>query len=655
MAQDFSLKSKYEFSDDRLNGPIQIFNKARLTPSAQEKAQIYESAALAYERVFKEALDEASYELAINALLGKADMERRYLLKERPLSTLSLARDLLKDHISTESLLWAEVYYTIGVVHHRSNDMYSARDYLDSAHLLYTQSEQYDTTLYSNLVDYKFYAHYYSNGNVDTLLKYLKIRVDLEEIKQSKESDPTELLYIKQDFPRIYSSKGEYDLALAYAISNYKFLQESRSIPKDMYYDVIYDLSVALNRKQEFQKSLEVVLKSYGDLEMVGLDDQFDNITYLIGSNYSSLNMPSEALKYFEKLIERRPKQTQSVQRQVFRSGIQLYMGLCYSQLGNESMAQFFLRESLESLKRYLEPPNASFINHYRYLGDFNAQKGNWVLALNNYDSALRNTSLEYNQDLLIFPKVDSVQKYSLVALEVLTKKAQALGNVESSDVEEDPRLVTIQYVDETQKALIQNRRDFIQQEGKLYLSLYFKQLYEIGIKVCYSLYSESGDSKYLDKAFQYSQMSKANLFLEQSQEYQQVINPRIPKEIKQSFYQFKTRLDYLKSLLYAALDNSVTSDSVIRLNEDILISQDSLQRIENELVDYNLQVDYSDDKSNRKVVVGPKEVLVEYFYGNDMIYIIWQTKDDEGIVELNIDQSLKQNLDALIDIINKP
>ena len=653
--QDFKFQKKHDYKNNEIERVKPLLQRAR-DVSESEAVKLYKQAAASFESIYERAIVNEDYELAVVALNNLADTQRRYLAKEKSLETLKRAKQILINHIPVSSILWSETYLNAGVIEHRWNDYYRAIDFLDSAQLLYEKAAEYDSAIYQDILDYKFYAYWYSKSNVDTLLKYIKVRIDFEEAVQKDNFNPDEILYIRQDYPRIYLAKGEYDMALAYAISNYKYLEEnSRKIYDGTKHSILYDLAWVLYQKREFQKALDIAMESYATIPKDVNYTAYLDLTYLMGLLYNGLDQPVESNKYFQKVLDANIDARLGAQRGIFKANALLSVGLNMIAMGKVDEARKLMLESLERVKALVNFPSSDMFQHYRYIGDFYASQNNWNSALLNYDSALRNTELNYPDDILAFPKTDSASKFSFQTLTVLTKKAQALSSMSRQD-SVDYLEAALDYVDNTHFKLQKNRNDLYQAEGKLYLSQFFKDLYEAGISAAYQLYMVTKDDRYTHKGFYYAQLSKANLFLEQSKNYQSLVGSNVPYELKEEYFLISNELQELKNQLYESLDNSVTSDSVIKVNDQILVLQERLLRIkdsiENNYVSGLLQ--YESEPSAPALLKG--QLLMEYFVGKENIYVFGFDASGKVVFRRSpYDSELTSHLETMIAIVSRP
>lgn len=662
--QDFQFnKTKYEKDTSRFSTAKSLYDKARSALSQgndQVAIENYLATIEEYKSIYEAALENGDYELATSALLEKADVERRIYRDETPYNTLNLAQDLLKQHIPVDNFLWFRTYLSFGRLSHIRFDYYNATDYLDSAQILYNKSNQYDSADFRNLLEYKFYGYLYSNQSIDTVQKYIDTRLKWENLEQEKVSDPEDLIYLLEDYPDIFSLKGEYDIALAYAINNYKYYNQNKAAisSPERYGEVYFDLSLALLRKDQLYKALEIANEYLNSDKSKLSTEQYTAMISLVGTIYNELGEFEKSISYFEKFldidisgIDERTLQN----HKIARATALLNMGINLYQLGDTERAIENYDRSLNEMKSIVEFPSTALINCYRYIGDFYVIENHWDNALISFDSALRNTELKYEGPVLEFPKTDSTSRFSLEALTILKKKSKAIFH----NYEENPKRYlesVINHVDQTHERIRGNREDLYKSDGKLFLSQFFKDLYETGIEASYQLFQITGDEQYAWKGFQYAQMSKSNLFLEQEKDYKEFTSSDIPYSLKEDYYMATGRLDNLKAMLLNALDNSVTGDSVLRLSDQIIELEDKTTFLRDS-ISQNYEVTSLSDYHYAIIDnIDPKSLLVEYFYGVENIYAFAINNNQDIIFERTPNnEELKSSLEGFLNIVALP
>lgn len=662
--QDFHFnRTKYEKDTSRFASAKSLYDKARNAlnqGNTQVAIDNYVASIEEYKSIYESALKNGNYDLATSALLEKADVERRIYRDDTPYNTLNLTQELLKQHIPVGNFLWFRTYLSFGRLAHTRSDYYNATDYLDSAQILYNKSNQYDSADFRNLLEYKFYGYLYSNQSIDTVQKYIDTRLALENLEQEKKPDPYDLIYLLEDYPDIFSLKGEYDIALAYAINNYKYYNQNKEEinSNERYGEVYFDLSLALLRKDQLDRALEIANEYLNSDKTKQSIEQYATMISLVGTIYNELGEFEKSISYFERFldidisgIDERTLQN----HKIARATALLNMGINLYQLGNTEKAIENYDRSLKEMKSIVEFPSTALINCYRYIGDFYVIENHWDNALISFDSALRNTELKYEGPVLEFPNTDSTSRFSLEALTILKKKSKAIFQ----NYQENPKRYlesVINHVDQTHERIRGNRDDLYKSDGKLFLSQFFKDLYETGIEASYQLFQITGDKQYAWKAFQYAQMSKSNLFLEQEKDYKEFTSSDIPYSLKEEYYTSTGRLDNLKAMLLNALDNSVTGDSVLRLSDQIIELEDKTTFLRDSISQNYGGAVVSDHQNTIIENLDSKSLLVEYFYGVENVYAFAINYEQEIIFEKTPNnEELKSSLEGFLNIVALP
>ena len=663
-AQDFSLnKTQYVKDSSQFSYAKSLYDNGRIELNKGNDTRaldLYLKSIEAYNNVYLASFAETNYKVAISALLEKADVERRIYPDSTPYYTLNKAQELLKSHIPPNDFLWFRTYHAIGRVAHTKSDFYNATDYLDSAQLLYNQSKEYDSTYLRDLLEFKFYDYLYSKKSIDTVQKYIELRLNWEYKNQKSKFEPSRVLYILEDYPEIYGQKGEFDIALAHAISNYKYYNQNKEFikEKERYGEVYFDLALALFRKDQFDKSLKIAFEYLNSKSTLVEDQKRAEMISLVGLVYNELGDHVKSISYFQEFLDTKldtfTEQEQKNQS-IARATALLNMGINLYALNRVEEAIESYNKSLSEMRMIVEFPSTDLINCYRYIGDFYVQEGLWQDALISYDSALRNTELKYTDELLHFPSADSSSRFSLESLTILKKKSRAIFH----NSQKDPSLYlesVIDYVDKTHEKLRNNREDLYKSDGKLFLSQFFKDLYETGIDACYQLFQITGDTKYVWRAFEYTQLSKANLFLEQEKDYKEFTSSDIPYSLKEEYYVTSGKLERLKLSLYNALDNSLTGDSVLRLSDEILDLENKTTFLRDSIsknYSFNAHTINSNGLTDE---IEKRSILIEFFYGQQNIYVFGINSEHEiSIHRTSNDDLLVSNLEGYLKITSSP
>ena len=667
IAQEVAFKPKFEYGDPR----FQIVNKIKergdsLKSIAQREKgdSLLMIAHPMLNDLENVARSEENWDLLFLSLEAQGDIERRIIDLDKSLETAQEAMDLIREGKVSSPFLQFRGYSLIGKIKQRLTDFYRAAELLDTAQLLYSKSKYYDSAGYRVMLDYRYYSYQYANLSLDTLVKYLPERIDIiRKMNSEKETFNEEVLYTLQDYVTIYNKSGNFDMALAYALSNYQYaLKHEESIRRastSTFESTFIFLCNALIQKEEYEKALSIGLNVYKRILQNKDSDRYFYANYydvvkVLGEIYTGLGQPKEANKYYSELLSMKKDNITQFNFEIEETYAQLKIGLNLIRLEEVEDAESILLQSLKNVKRLIESPNSELILNYQAVANAYSQLGNWGQSLHYYDSALRNTELNYKAPLNEFPQFDSTNRFSLVSLELLKDKSEAYYK-SSPEIDTNKFSIITEYVDQTHYQLDKNRQELYRTEGKLFISENFKRLYDIGISACFEVYRITGDDKYAKKAHEYMRLSKSNLLQEQSKDFKEFTASGIPYFLKERFYLKQQSVDSLKSQLLDFIEVSVTSDSVLILNEQILQSEEELNQLKDSInmaypntINYNME-SIVEDLSNT-------QVLLEYFYGEESIYVVSASpQKGYSLFKIPLNGTIEEQIDKLISWNHEP
>ncbi|MFY0591647.1 CHAT domain-containing protein [Roseivirga sp.] len=655
-AQERTIKTKYEFGTPELSAAQQLYREQR-----------YNEALDAYQSILDNALRATNWEEAIFTMEKKALTLRRLSMDNEVIAVLDEAIGLALEHLPKGHFLVARLYYTRGTTDHNKRNFYNARSYIDTALNYYNAATTYDSSTHYRIIEYRYYSNQYSEADSDTLMSYLTDLVELEELRQKVRTNPNRMLQLLEGYSTIYVQKGDFEQALAYAIKSYKYAIENRAQVSNQYYvEALYALTQVLYRKKEYQKALEIGLKALPIAENTPRSEmpEYYSLNNLMGLLLNAMGEYDSALPYFKKSEDIPFEKGEAFQRRnkkAFYAQVLMNIGICYQNLGLTELAKDNFEESLNTRKQIVSFPSPDFQNNYEFLGDFYFNLSEFDQALLSYDSALRNGLFNYTGDLFSFPESDEMA-FSYQDLRTVERKTASMKEVALTNPNPTNSLSsTKEYVERLHGLLIQNRKDLLATEGKLFLSQNFKSLYETGIAVCFELFKITKDESYITQGWKFAKQSKAVLFLEQSSEFEWVKNDALPIEIKELFFSSKTRVEDLQNEFYQLIDNSVTSDSILLINDKLLEARienqelkDSIELVANSIAPDDL-VFQEFLRNNNEVDISPDQALIEYFYGEDFIYVFGKGKSSISFQKVPINRRVEESLESVIRITSKP
>ncbi|WP_323755510.1 CHAT domain-containing protein [Roseivirga sp.] len=601
-----------------------------------------------------------------------------YLLERNATILWSLRRDSLalvsatksietaKDHLPTNHFLLSRAYFRRGYIEHKIANFYAAGSDLDSAQAVYKSSNNYDSTFYHDLIEYKYYAYSYGEMNLDTLTKYLDER--MEERLSKPKTNPDDILYLMNDYAKVYMQKGDYAQALAYAIEEVAYSKEKYdSVLKSRYIDSRFNLGNVLYRMKDFERGLRVcnelldetenITKFFGVLspsETQSVKGKIIGMKSLRAAILLGLRKYEESIKSLQEIINTNSGDS----RFIIQQKINIANGLLSLEKYDEA------KVLIESILTELRPtfPNKQAESLFGVAGSLYSELDKSDLSFDYYDSAVRNSIPEYyKSNILKFPEIKN-QKITIDAMASLRDKARSLIRYYNQSLQDSLSvlLAASSYASNTHNLLMGSRQELMRTEGKLFLSENFKSLYEAGIEASYLMFNLGSKKIGFENASEFFRLSKAVLFLEQSGEFGKIQNSNVPQYLRSEFYQLKTEIESLNITFYSILDkSSPTSDSVGRINNRLLNASEKLKELKDSVSLF--LVDQSDDdnlvfKNQQLDKTGRNKAIIEFFVGENQVFILGKSADKQVFERVNIDERFKKSFnDLIVEVGNRP
>ncbi|KYG84379.1 hypothetical protein AWW67_04525 [Roseivirga seohaensis] len=582
------------------------------------------------------------------------------------LASANKSVETAKKHLPKNHFLLSRAYFRRGYIEHSTNNFYNAGSDLDSAQTVYQASKNYDSAYYETLIEYKYYAYSYGEMNLDTLAKYLEKRM---ETRLSKENpNPDEILYVMNDFAKVYMQKGDYAQALAYAIEEVAYSKEKHdSVSKSRYIDSRFNLGNVLYKMKDFERGLKVcnelisetknITQFFGPLspkERERVENGIIGIKALKAAILLGLKRYEESIKSLQEIV----KVNDTESRFTIQQKINIANGLLG--LKNYEDAKSYIEDVLNELRPTF--PNKQAESLFNVAGSLYQELGKAELSFNYYDSAVRNSIPEYyTADILGFPEIKN-QKLTITALSSLRDKAISLISYYNQSLKDSLNVLlsASNYASNTHNILMSSRQELMRTEGKLFLSENFKSLYEAGIEASYLMFNLGNKKLGFENASEFFRLSKAVLFLEQSGEFGKIQNSNVPQYLRNEFYQLKTEIEGLNSTFYSILDkSSPTSDSVGRINNRLLNASEKLKDLKDS-VSLFLEDQINDNhlifKSGNTDRIAENKAIIEFFVGENQIFLLGKSANKQVFERVDIDERFKNSFNDLIsEVGNRP
>jgi CHAT domain-containing protein len=280
----------------------------------------------------------------------------------------------------------------------------------------------------------------------------------------------------------------------------------------------------------------------------------------------------------------------------------------------------------------------------YYNVGSLYDKNKDYAMALSNYQTSLNSNVFDFQDtSILVNPKLDNVLS-DFILLRTLTGKVEALENYYgvTKDIQHlTSALETYNLISDLVDKL---RKGYVSNESKKFLSEKTSYLYERAIKLCVRLNKLTDDKKYLERAFFFSERSRAGIMLSSIKDANAKKVAGVPDELLE-----KEKVVVQK---IAAKEIEVFDE----MNKGAKARPATVKKLQGEL--FNLKNDYtnfisllekdynsyfklkydnysatvSDIQSTILTPIGKKDkkkyTLLEYFIGKDSLYVFEISKE---------------------------
>jgi CHAT domain-containing protein len=643
--QDFSrVKSKYDFKTEATDQLMRLMSESTK----------YDEALKFADNKIAEASKTNQYEELVLLLERKAELLRRIQKFDEAEKTATQAIKIAKNQLGKNHFLLSKSFLTRGIIAHRKTDYYTASANFDSAQIIYEKALQYDSLIYDRIIDYKYYAYTYAEKNTDTLKKYIDIR--LKNAQANPKSTPHDLIYLMDDYPRLYRELGDFDQALAYSILQVIYANDNiDNIDATDHTSAYFNLIYTLYYLKKYDLALSVcddILKFYRSVKKYRESINLNNIYSLRPSILIGLNKYNLAINDYITLISDFDKSTKQNEIK-FLIQNEINLASCYLRVGNDKKAKYYLDLALVSLKSINKLPAKQAASLFSIKGDYYRLNDDYINSFASYDSAVRNDIPEYFlDDPLNFPIIEN-QKVSFKVLLGLKDKALSLNNLFINDLKDSLQLLysADQYVQRTNRILLERRKELTRSEGKLFLSSNFKSLYEAGIQSSFLLSTNGHLTEGHQNASKFFKMSKSILFLEQAGEFDFMTKNNIPQYLKERYYTLSKRTKALNDKFYQNFSHlNILTDSIRNLNLDLLDATKSFSSLKDSLSSFmNMDEDMFLSVQSKNDILEPRELSMEFFVGDSVIYILGSMQEGTVLEAIKLDSNLKSHIEYLI------
>jgi len=590
-------------------------------------------------------------EIAEAEALMQRGIKQTYTDKEAAYSHLEDAYKLFKKHKAWLQCIKAvQEISSVSYVHfdlseygrslHRVDSIFNARTiFLDSikeiqsiknAHLLFKASYYKEINDYPRSLEYSQQIIFNITNIPDSLWT-------VQDIKS---------IYVGYEFRAgVYLEQGKYDLARD-LYENCLRLGAEGQFETNFTAPTLDLLGGLLNKQKKYSESNEYYLQYLNSILEAKTDTDARALTsyFVIAQNHIRLHQKDSAAFYLSRAKQQLSK------NDPFAHRYYQIQGELLQSIGSYKEALMSMDTAITLLSaNSITENNFELARLYERKAIMYNDQSEFVPALANLQTAIEQITTNFSADSKSWPNPelkDVLNKEELV--KILKYKAYAL-NMQNEYV------AAMETVDLGVKALDVLKPNFKSEADKLFLIEDAFPLFESGLAAAYALYTESKNEKYIDRAFHYSEKSKAAILLEALLNAQATEFANVPEQLLEKERQLKSQIAHIEKQRDTHQETSEASeDKLFTLKNEY---RNLVRSIETKYPSYyDLKYDTGIVSTDQlQELLASDELLLSYFYGNDAIYAIAIDENDKQIERISVDSSLETQITKIYGPLTDP
>jgi len=211
----------------------------------------------------------------------------------------------------------------------------------------------------------------------------------------------------------------------------------------------------------------------------------------------------------------------------------------------------------------------------------------------------------------------------------------------------------------EISENLIRNiRNDLNAKTSKTELAQQTKDVIEGAIQSAYQLYNKTGNTNYVDKAFQFSEKNKALELLEKISNERAIGITALPDSLVKKESHLSLRISQLEKIkLQNALQDTLPKQIVSELDELYIEKNQLVNKLERNYPAY-YNIKYNEQVLNiqdLQATLNKNQAILEFYEGRKTIYLLAISKDYKNIFPISKSDNYSIAFDSLSVIISRP
>lgn len=493
----------------------------------------------------------AIHEKVASVLMRMGKNERR--IRNHPAALAYLEKGLEITRQLNEGVSQKEggFFMELATVHQQAYRLRKALQYNEKSKAIFERYHGYKSELVAGVIMntgniYNKMGHYY-----DADKHYAEAFSIYQEVI---EPDSKDMYRIYNNWGQIIKDLGDYDRALNFAKKALE-IKLKHVKPGDPSLGKYYlNISRIYEQKGNFEKALSYTKKAL-EIEIIGQGKDHVSTygtTAELAIIYTKLNHYDKAIPIFQKAIEGLEKHLPPNHPDVIST--YKYMAVAYADQGKTSKALGLYQKAIQQAQNADYIPENQVAGLQLAIAKLKFKAGQIDSALELIQQAFSKIATDFSSTQIKFanPSIDQVQD-EILFLELLQFKAQFLAARFKRD-QELPDLEHALATSELAIKVIEKMRTGYQSESaKQFLNTQTAPVYNQAVEQVYDLFENTAEKKYLEKAFQIIDKSKASILWQNASKNNALQARAIPIETLDSLDFLQEQIADLEEKIFEA------------------------------------------------------------------------------------------------------
>lgn len=488
---------------------------------------------------------------------------------------------------------------------------------------------------------------FYKEGRYNRAIEY---HLKAKTIWQRLEGEPlNDLASIYNHLGLCYREKGDYTKAIHYYEQSLAYRLQSKGAAHPSVAITYQNMGMCHVHKLDYTKALAYYQKAL-DIRTQALGETHSQTAishHSIGHCYTELKQNAKALPHFEKAEAIYLKNLGP--EHIYTSNLYNILGLCYLQQKAFEKALFFLKKALTIRVKKYGNQHPIVARSYQCLGDYFAQKKQFNTALSHIEKAIFSLVPDFEKQIFLKKEAALEGKASIGLFDLLALKAQFLFKKHQQSQNPADLQAAFESYEFGDQLIAHIRRSYRADGSKLVLAQKTKRFYEYAIQTALTLAETLPlqEAHFLEKAFAYSEKSKAILLLSNIKNADAMTTSDIPADLLEQEKDLRLELNFLAKKIgeekLKIKDNkyTVTTSEQLRQYQQTFFTQNQtyealIERFEKDYPTY-FQLKYdlaSVPLAQVQAVLKKNQVLLKFFIGQEKIYLFKITDQQLRILQ---------------------